>query len=1269
MAELRRHGDWVGAGERETAEFLRDALPDDWIIDSNLQLPTNNHEDIDLLITGRNKLFVVEIKNWGPTIVLDTHYWRVVGHGKSPDGGDSRRSPLPLLAQKAKTAKSIISQAVAKGEPIHKQRLVEGLLILSRKGVSLRGSCPGDEDVLTPEQALWVLQEMDKEKKTDLAKHRDTVSQVISGLPARSSDVSKLGDYIVKKALGDLGIAKRFEAEHSMTGEPVILYCYPDTKNDKELEAHNRERDALKRLEQLARTWKLSPPFNSEEWGWNVWPQARPEGAKSLSELSVSEASNIFEGKPVVGLVREIFEALSQIHQAGVIHRALSPSRIWLGRSNRVFFSDFFSARVDERQTLVAVPADPASELFAAPEVVEDVHSATESSDVYSAGKLLLEWFDNQLDVDGEAPLKDHPDLRKLLETCAAEAKKERPRAADVAIELKQDRADSGTAGEDLTATGPTDSEISFAPGVELLGRYRIEASLGEGGASRAWRAFDNTEQQMVVLRSLKSEKAFQELTGAVPFKRIDSKNCQRHVHLEPKPEPGLHVVSFIEGDTLEKRYSLSPLSVDDLRKVAFNLFTGLHEAFHQKSMVHGDISARNILINDDLDVFFIDLASVSQFGDPPRPATPAFIAPELRSGDGKCSSQSDIYSAGAVLIDLMLNRLPYEGNPRSENAGLEIEQPTDDELALWGSDGAALLKILYRAIVPDIVQRPSHAAEFARLIRLSKPPAVAALPAKDAKWNVNPNVDNLRQLYVDSQLGNVGMLATGSSYANATYVPSRLDSALVPRLLNGDHSLVVISGNPGDGKTTFLEAVRSELTEKGAVTAEHNQAFWTGVLGKRSFSIIFDASESFGELSSDEVFAKAMTPTDGSEGHVVVAAMNDGRLRQFVEDFGDTVPGLDEAANRETGLESPVLVIDLKNRALVDNRESGLGLEVLDSLMAPELWEGSGCDDCAAAGQCPILRNVKFLRSPGKTGLHNLTLTSHLSSQRRATLRDLRSAISYVVTADSGCRDIHQRVGEGTSPEADPSLAAWNLIFETKGTEKTSDKLLSDWRRLDPGSAVDPTVVRSFIEESADSMEVENNIENLISDARKQFLEGPASGNSGSSIQGHYRHLEPFVRFIIDSRDGENLKNRLLLGLSKLTGVHLPHEEGLSVASSRLDPAWTLMKAIPADEFALFQNAPTEDIVESLPASLQLRHVEMGIGLDVSVDLAELLLRAADGEIFSDGDSLPLRKQALSYVDRLTQAQVAEATLLSPTGVPYPVVARDGLIRLEAGQ
>lgn len=1266
MAELRRHGDWVGVGERETAEFLRDNLPADWIIDSNLQLPTNNHEDIDLLITGKNKLFVVEIKNWGPSIVLGAHYWQVVGHGKSPSQGDSRKSPLPLLAQKAKTAKSIISKAVGKNENIHKQRLVEGLLVLSRPGVTVLGSCPGDDAVVLPEQALLLLEAMDQEKTTDLAIHRDTVSLVISGLPAKSSDVSKLGDYIVKKPLSNLGIAKRFEAEHCMTGQPVILYCYPESKSEPELEFQNREREALQRLEQLARTWKLFPPFTAEEWGWNVWPQARPEGAKSLSELSVSDASNLFGEKALFGLVQELFEALAQIHEARVLHRALSPSRIWLGRSNRVFFSDFFSARLDDRQTLVAVPADPSSLAFAAPEVADDIHSATEASDVFSVAKLLLEWLGSQIDVNGNNPLQALPELRELLEKCSSEVKKERPKAAEAAQILRRRSADEVPAEGDSDDGASKDLVTPFSPGTELFGRYRIEASLGEGGASAAWRAFDKTEQKMVVIRSLKSEKAFQELTGPAPFKSVDAKNCQRHVHLEPKPSPGLHVVSYIEGETLEQKHSLAPFDVEDLRKIAANLFEGLHDAFHSKSLVHGDISARNVLVNDDLDVFFIDLASVANFGDTPKPATPAFLAPELRSGGGTCSSQSDIYSAGAVLIDLMLHRLPYEGSPRSETAGLKIMEPSEDELALWGSDGAALLKVLYRSVVPDVAQRPSHAREFARVIRLSRPPKVAALPAKDTRQIINPNVDHLRQLFVDSRRGNAGMLANGSEYSIATYVASRLDSDLVPRLIAGQHELVIISGNPGDGKTTFLEAVRAQLSENGAVTQESNQALWSGLLGETSFSFVFDASESFGDLSSEEVMAKALAPPEGSKSHVVVAAMNDGRLRQFVESFSATVPGLEEAWNGEVGLDSPVLIVDLKNRALVTDRDSGLGLDVIDSLLGPDLWEGSGCGDCASQGQCPIFRNVQFFRGDGKSGLQKLTLVSHLSSQRRATLRDFRSAVSFAVTGDIGCAEVHEGIGSGISPDSNPGYAAWNLVFESPDGRQLSDKLLSDWRRLDPGVAVDPTLVRQFVQESADLADGDYQAENLISEARKQFMVEPIASETNSNALGHYRYLGSFVRSVVDNHDGENLKNRLLLGLSKLTGVHLRHEGGLSVASSRLDPSWTLMKTVSEAEFVLSRNSPPESVVEALPSSLRLRHAGVGVTLDITVDLSELLMRAADGEMFGDDDSLPLRKQAQSFIDRLTQAQVDQATLLSPAGHSYPVVAKNGLIVLE---
>ncbi|MDA7843781.1 NERD domain-containing protein [Pontimonas sp.] len=1267
MADLRIHGNWGGPGEEVTARFLEENLPRGWVIDANVYLPTEDHADVDLVVTGKNRIFIVENKHWGPIVLLDDRVWEVrSAKGKKYDP----RSPMPNLAQKTRQSLQIIQNAVPAGATILKQRPVDRLLILSYPELSLHGHIKDLDRVVLMKDAAVRLQELDAEKNTDLASYRSDIVHAIAGLPARPDDVTELGDYLIVEKLEQVGLARRFSAEHKYGGESVVLYCYGAADSEDELRHQERESEAINTLEGLQRTWKTYASFVEPRWGWFIRPQVRPDGAKSLSQLSVTEALRDFGPDPLRSLVEESFEALAQIHASGVVHRALSPSRVWIGRSKRVLFSDFFHARIDDKKTLIPIPVDKGAAAFAAPENAEDSHAATEASDVFSLGSIFLQWIRTEASADGLDALEAELELVEVLEACTAKERGSRPSAIEVAHSLRprpENSADVGTgAADDSPSSFSLPSQTDEFEVGNLVGRFKLEEALGEGGAATSWRAYDTTEERMVVVRRLKRSSEFERLRGNPPFKNINNRFCQGHINLEAKPDPGLHIVNFIEGQTLEERHALRPFEVDELRTVAHQLFTVLHEAFHKEGVVHGDISARNLLVNDDLEVFFIDLASVVEIGDPPPSATPRYKAPELRVEGGLTSAQSDIYSAGAVLIDLMLNRPPYVGTPTSDEAGKVVRKLTDDEKAIWGRDGEVLLKVLFASVNPDPTMRPARSDEFARTIKLRRATDPKLLPEVNASENINETVDQLRQLFVDSEIGNRGMLAFGGPFAEETYVETKLDLEMLPKFLAGEYKLVLITGNPGDGKTTFLNALRGEVETRGGTTLEENQSRWSGVLGDMSFTAVMDASESFETSSSDQVLREAMAPKGGSQKHVTLVAMNDGRLRQFVDDFEDEVDGLRAASEDVAPLgESSIVIVDLKSRALVSERHDGLGLQALDSLVRPELWEERGCGGCAAKGVCPILRNVKFLRSEGRPGIQRLTLMSHLSSQRRATLRDFRSAISYTVTKDMGCQDIHAARASEDLIAGDPSSAAWNTVFDAE----SRDKLLSDWRRFDPANSVSPAFLREAMEQAPESGAERIDVSDVASLSRRRFMGESMSDESLAESLGHYRHLLPFMRFVMDRVDGEAVKTRILEGLSKLSGVYLDNQDGLRVASYRVDPTWTLIKAVDADSFLLRLDSNTNPVVEFFPDSAVLVHEELGVELRISLDMAELLLRAADGELFGDDDSLALRQQALAFLERVSQSQGGRATLLSPSGDQFRIEAKNGRIEMVGGQ
>jgi len=78
---------------------------------------------------------------------------------------------------------------------------------------------------------------------------------------------------------------------------------------------------------------------------------------------------------------------------------------------------------------------------------------------------------------------------------------------------------------------------------------------------------------------------------------------------------------------------------------------------------------------------------------------------------------------------------------------------------------------------------------------------------------NHNPFVDNFLKIYSQS------IISTGNTrgYDEETYIETRLDKNLIPKIFNPATKLVVLTGNAGDGKTAFIQKIESLATTKGA--------------------------------------------------------------------------------------------------------------------------------------------------------------------------------------------------------------------------------------------------------------------------------------------------------------------------------------------------------------------------------------------------------------------------------------------------------------------
>ena len=91
--------------------------------------------------------------------------------------------------------------------------------------------------------------------------------------------------------------------------------------------------------------------------------------------------------------------------------------------------------------------------------------------------------------------------------------------------------------------------------------------------------------------------------------------------------------------------------------------------------------------------------------------------------------------------------------------------------------------------------------------------------------------------------------------------------------------------------------------------------------LGDRLFTAVYDASESHGDLSSDQLVSAALDAVIESGQGTALIAVNDGRLLQFFDDHGGEYEnwGFD-VKDQVNGKETPgsrLALVDLKRRSL----------------------------------------------------------------------------------------------------------------------------------------------------------------------------------------------------------------------------------------------------------------------------------------------------------------------------------------------------------------
>lgn len=218
--------------------------------------------------------------------------------------------------------------------------------------------------------------------------------------------------------------------------------------------------------------------------------------------------------------------------------------------------------------------------------------------------------------------------------------------------------------------------------GLDLIGRqigvYRIEELIGAGGYSRVYRGLDKTVGRMAAIKMLLPSAENESYADPVIERfereaRIVANLRDPHsvlLYEYGQTDDGLlyMIFEYIEGHTLEEirrqQFALPALRVV---KILEQILLSLEEA-HALGLIHRDIKPANIMLfehigrTDQVKVLDFGVGKATDGHAESRDltktgmliGTPRYMAPEQWSSDGEISPQTDIYSLGLVIYELL---------------------------------------------------------------------------------------------------------------------------------------------------------------------------------------------------------------------------------------------------------------------------------------------------------------------------------------------------------------------------------------------------------------------------------------------------------------------------------------------------------------------------------------------------------------------------------------------------------------------------------------
>ena len=343
--------------------------------------------------------------------------------------------------------------------------------------------------------------------------------------------------------------------------------------------------------------------------------------------------------------------------------------------------------------------------------------------------------------------------------------------------------------------TVPGEGGGSSAGGL-VDGRYELRELLGSGGMAEVYLAYDVVLDRAVALKMMHGRYAATGTASGSAFGSAMDADLRREVverfRREARAAAGLShpsivavydqgsledgapyiAMEYVPGGTLKdgiRRYGAIPPRA--AAETALQIADAL-DAAHARGMIHRDIKPQNILITASGDVKVTDFGIARAMADatasaaagvveetslPGRPdrdgridltatgvvmGTAGYISPEQAMGE-PAGPQSDLYSLGVTLYEMLTGELPFRAETPLSTAVKHVAEPPRPPREVNPSVPASLDAVARRLLEKDPRRRYEHAGTLAADLQriLDEPPSSEGAPMAGSGPAVQPPV------------------------------------------------------------------------------------------------------------------------------------------------------------------------------------------------------------------------------------------------------------------------------------------------------------------------------------------------------------------------------------------------------------------------------------------------------------------------------------------------------------------------------------------------